>query len=281
MGPHRPRVECSGRATAVFRARNRRVPGRACGRRNTRCRRSRSRTQEFLTRGMVCSNRVRFRVRLLPRCGEVQVEVVKAQHALDRVGRRGQAARRNRIAWCQRTSSATRRNDVIDAGIPADARDRDRSSQARSAGKKMHRRRADSSATPAASNASGAAPPIHRHPPAAQLAEIDPIGGMGVQMPRHCLTHHRRYVRPSIAGNAVGEDDLARGLDRCAVLLFDVQAEMPGRRSMPTRQGAVAHRDVEKSPMPGEIFHPGRAGDALKGGIGVAAIAGLVPSLKA
>src|SRR5580692_9594667 len=100
-------------------------------------------------------------------------------------------------------------------------------------------------------------------------------------MPRHCFPHHRRYVRSSIAGNAVGEDDLARGLDRCTVLLFDVQAEMPGRRLNAYEAGAVAHRDVEKSPIPGEIFRPGRAWDALKGGIGVAAIAGLVPSLKA
>src|SRR3979490_1326689 len=45
---------------------------------------------EFLTRGMR-NDRVRFGARLLPRCGEVQVEVAKAQRALDRVGRRGPA----------------------------------------------------------------------------------------------------------------------------------------------------------------------------------------------
>src|SRR5258707_14794650 len=100
-------------------------------------------------------------------------------------------------------------------------------------------------------------------------------------MPRQGLAPARRNVRPAIAGNAVGEDDFAGGLDRRGALPFDVQTEMPSRRLDAHQAGAVAHRNVEKSPVPGEVFRPGLARDALEGGVRGAAVAGLVPSLKA
>jgi DNA-binding transcriptional LysR family regulator len=92
---------------------------------------------------------------------------------------------------------------------------------------------------------------------------------MGVEPRRQRLGQCRREIGPAIAGDPVGEDDLARGLDPGRAVDFEMQAEMPGGRLDAAEPCAVAHRDAEEAPVPAEVFGPVGARDAGHRGIGM------------
>ena len=103
-GLPRPAAAGSGRATAGFRRRNRRVRGGPAGRRNSRCRRSRNRSG---TPRRPPAPRSRRPPRRADRHGAARCRWKFANRSTRSIASAGavEPARRKRIAWCQRTSS--------------------------------------------------------------------------------------------------------------------------------------------------------------------------------
>ena len=125
--------------------------------------------------------------------------------------------------------------------------------------------------------------PRRRPPPHAsrQPGEIDLVRGMGVAVRRQSVGQCRRNIGAAIAGDAIGEDHLARGLDLGCAAGFEMQPEMPVGRLDACQAGGVADRDAEKSAIPAEIIGPILARNALDRGIGGLAMPRLVPGLEA
>ncbi len=208
----------------------------------------------------------------------MQAKIRESQHPLDRILGRGRAdaAEADRLvpAHCIGEVAVI----VVGAGIAAHPRNRDRR-QARTAREQIDRGGARLERHGGGvKRRRGAAD--HREALLAQRSEIDRVRGVRVQMPRQPLAQHRRDIGPAGSANAVGEDDFPRGLDRHPRSCLQMHPEMPLPGLDMHQPGTVAHRDIEKISVPGEVFGPGRARDAPQSGIGLPAMAGLIPGLE-
>ena len=120
----------------------------------------------------------------------------------------------------------------------------------------------------------------HRDGLAAQRGEVDDIRGVRAQMRGQGL-QHRWQIRVAAAGDAIAEDDLAGGLDRLLAVDIEMQTQIIGGRFDPEQSRAVADLQAQRCAEPGKILGPVEAGDADEVGIGLLALAGLVPGLEA
>ena len=123
-------------------------------------------------------------------------------------------------------------------------------------------------------------PAEHCHRLAPQRGEVDIVAGMGIEAPRQPLAQHYRHVGSAVAAEPVGEDHLARGLGVRRGANRQVKTEMPVGRLDAVEPGAVAYRNAEEMPEPGEVFGPVEARDAHDPVIGLASMARLVPRLE-
>src|SRR5689334_1591258 len=99
----------------------------------------------------------------------------------------------------------------------------------------------------------------HRYRFAAKHREIDIVRGVSVKRTRQTLAQHRWDIGAAIAGDAIGQDDLARLLNFASAVAFEMQAEMPIARLDPVEPGLVADFDPENAPVPAQILGPGLA----------------------
>src|SRR5690349_10128889 len=104
---------------------------------------------------------------------------------------------------------------------------------------------------------------------------------MGIQALWQSLGQYRWDISPSIARHAVGEDHLACSLDCGQAGSLQMQSEMPFSRLDPREPCAVADRNIEKMPVPAEIFGPVEARNALHRSVSLGAVPCFVPGLKA
>ena len=92
-------------------------------------------------------------------------------------------------------------------------------------------------------------------------------------------------IGPAIAAKAIGEDDLARRLDRRSAVELEVQAEIPpvrlDRRFDPPEASAVANWNSEETTVPAELLRPCLARNAFELGVGLLPVPFLVPGLNA
>ncbi|MEJ0019387.1 MAG: hypothetical protein WDN25_23115 [Acetobacteraceae bacterium] len=116
---------------------------------------------------------------------------------------------------------------------------------------------------------------------AAEGGEVDRILGVRVARGRQAAGQNVGDGAPAAAGKAGGEDDLARRLGGGAGGGGQVQDEMARGRLDAVEARGVARGDVEKTLVPAQVVGPVGPPDAIDRGVGVLAVARLVPGLEA